>query len=67
MQCHDLKLEHDACFYQWYWHRFLPGTADPQQPCEPQFRAYRACLEDKFKDAPTVLERQASHIAYDRK
>lgn len=51
MQCYDLKLQHDACFYKWYWDKFLKGLAEPGQPCEEQFLVYRKCLETKMKDA----------------
>ena len=61
-ECYALKLEHDACFYKWYWEKFLKNKAEPGQPCDTQFKAYRACLEIKFKDTPEVLQKRASDI-----
>ena len=59
--CFSLKLEHDSCFYKWYWDEFLKNRAKPGQPCEPQFAAYRKCLETKFaKDE--VLKLKASDV-----
>lgn len=46
--CYEQKLVHDACFYKWYHEKFLTGTAEAKQPCDEQFKVYRACLEKKF-------------------
>jgi len=45
--CYQLKLEHDACFYQWYWNEFLEEKAKPEQPCQASWQRYRSCLEKK--------------------
>ncbi len=62
MECFELKQVHDACFYKWYWEKFLRNQAPPGQPCEAEFKAYRACLEIKFKDTPGVLDKRANTI-----
>jgi hypothetical protein len=60
MECYELKLTHDACFYKWYNDFLRNKTASPGQPCENEFKAYRSCLETKFKDSPDVLKLKAS-------
>lgn len=65
-ECQDLKVIHDNCFYKWYWEKFLPGKAEPEQPCEKEFAVYRECLKGKLKDVKVdgtwVMDLKASAI-----
>jgi hypothetical protein len=61
--CQELKRIDDACFYKWYWEKFMKNKAGPEQPCVQEFQKYRACVEEKFgKEVPVAFKLRARDV-----